>query len=116
MSEEWDELKQSKSSAFLYLNFYVTHRQIWKVVSLISCACAFAAKTFSPRRSANDSVLPSESAVPKTQENDMENDREIVQLMIGKSSTVVEACELCCPEYASLLNQFNQLQLQLLFI
>lgn len=37
----------------------------------------------------------------------MENDREIAQLMIGKTATVVETCELRCPEYASLLNHFN---------
>lgn len=56
-------------------------------------------KPFSPHNIASDSGLQQESAVQKTQENDMENDREIAELMIGKTSSVVEARELRRPEY-----------------
>lgn len=55
-------------------------------------ARAHSSKTFSPRRIASDSVLPLESAVQRTPEHDMENDREMAELMIGATSAVVEAC------------------------
>lgn len=45
----------------------------------------------------------------RTQENDMENDREMAELMIGETSAVVEALRrLRGPAHTSLLNQFNQ--------